>query len=281
MGMLLCPVDFSESSKNSLNYGIATAQVLGYSVHVLYVFQVPVASSDAFVFVPSNEELESMKNSYEKKIEEFIMEALSQYPSNEVKTSFEVRYGDVESEILDIAESLKIELIIMGIQGKGFLTEKLIGSTATRVLSESAIPTLVVPASAQFEVPKSILFAYDNKGFTNKAVLKPLLWMAKVFDSNISVVTVFEEIEQFPEMASSLHKESLQPALESYEKTSYHVVQNRDFVEGVKLFLKEHPCDIIYLISRKHNFWTSLFKEKHAKEMAFHGDIPILSNLEC
>lgn len=159
-----------------------------------------------------------MKNSYEKKIEEFIMEALSQYPSNEVKTSFEVRYGDVESEILDIAESLKIELIIMGIQGKGFLTEKLIGSTATRVLSESAIPTLVVPASAQFEVPKSILFAYDNKGFTNKAVLKPLLWMAKVFDSNISVVTVFEEIEQFPEMASSLHKESLQPALESYEK---------------------------------------------------------------
>ena len=92
---------------------------------------------------------------------------------------------------------------------------------------------------------------------------------------------VFEEIEQFPEMASSLHKESLQPALESYEKTSYHIVQNQDFVEGVKKFLQEHPCDIIYLISRKHNFWTSLFKEKHAKEMAFHGDIPILSNLEC
>jgi nucleotide-binding universal stress UspA family protein len=281
MGMLLCPVDYSESSRNALKYAISTAEALDCAVHVLYVFQIPVASADAYVFVPSNEELESMKGSYEKSLEEFNMETLKSFPTTKVKLSFEVKYGDPESEILDVSERLGVRLIVMGIQGKGYLTEKLIGSTATRVLSESVIPTLVVPVSAHFRTPKNILFAYDNKQFKDKSVLKPLLWIAKTFDSNIAVVTIVDEIAEFPEMANILHKEQLDPSLETYGKTSYHIEQSQDFVEGVRAFMSAHPCDLIYLISRKRNFWTSLFKEKHAKEMAFHGDLPILSNLEC
>ncbi|WP_163329538.1 universal stress protein [Desulfurobacterium thermolithotrophum] len=55
-----------------------------------------------------------------------------------------LKYGNISKQIVNIAESEKVRLIIMGAHGKGLLTEILLGSVSTDVIRNAKCPVLII-----------------------------------------------------------------------------------------------------------------------------------------
>jgi nucleotide-binding universal stress UspA family protein len=78
-------------------------------------------------------------------IQAFYEESLNSNDVPETATDEVLIKSGVPAEvILQTAEELRSDLIVMGTHGQGILADVLIGSTARRVVRQSSIPVLVI-----------------------------------------------------------------------------------------------------------------------------------------
>ncbi len=276
---ILCPIDFSNSSANALEYAIEFGAGRTSEIILLNVFSIPVASADAFVFVPGPEEIEEIRNAYQTRMDEWIQKYRPTLKAG-MSLSGHVRYGEPVTEILLMARDVKPDLMVMGLQGEGFIKENLIGSTATQLMSEYEGPLMVVPSDCRYKPVEHIVFFYDGKDFKDEHVLSPLVETADTHHAKISVCTIVPELQEFPEWADKLVSESLQPSLSNREDVSFKIVQSKHFIEGAEKFMEENEADLVFVVKRKHNFLDFLFKKGHSKSLAFHSTVPLLSSLD-
>jgi hypothetical protein len=61
-----------------------------------------------------------------------------------------------------------------------------------------------------------------------------------------------------------------------YPKISGFVSQNTNITEGLEVFLKEHPADILVMHPQKHSLLESLFSKSVTKKMSFQTRVPML-----
>ncbi|MBK7233327.1 MAG: universal stress protein [Saprospiraceae bacterium] len=279
MYQIICPIDFSPASENALDYAIEFGKNYSAQIVLLNVFSIPVASADAFVFVPGVDEINQIKNAWQERLDQLILKYESKLNVG-MGISGVVRYGEATMEILLLARDLKPNLVILGMQGEGFIKEKIIGSTATRVMAEYEKPILIVPAGCRYHEAKNIVFFYDGQDFNDEHVLSPLVETVESLKSNLAVCTIVPNVEEFPDFQEKLCSSTLAPSLSALSNVSYQIVQSPHFLDAIAHFLSEHPADLIFTVKRKHNFLESLFKTSRAKTLAFHSDIPLLSSLD-
>jgi len=137
---ILCAVDFSDMSKVVASYANAFGEKFGSEVIVLYVapsltqyvgFHVPPASIETFVG--------EIVSGAEKKMDVFVQENFEK-----VKARGVVRTGYPAEEILDLAESEKVDMIVMGTHGRTGIDKILFGSVAEKVVKSSNVPVLTI-----------------------------------------------------------------------------------------------------------------------------------------
>jgi len=72
-----------------------------------------------------------------------------------VNFSVEMRIGDAARAILDYAEKEGVDLIVLGRQGHGALSQWLLGNVAGKVARRSLCPVLVVPLVFKVRMPEA------------------------------------------------------------------------------------------------------------------------------
>lgn len=136
---ILVPIDFSECSKKALQYAICFAKEHEAKLTVLYVAQAlyPIPEMGA-VDVPLLEDqmLASGQEELAKVIQTEIGEGV---PAEGI-----VRLGNPYSEIVGVAKSRNIDLIIISTHGRTGLKHVFLGSTAESVVRYAPCPVLVV-----------------------------------------------------------------------------------------------------------------------------------------
>lgn len=105
-----------------------------------------------------------------------------------VKTLYEE--GEPFEKIIDIAEEISAELIVMGKKGMSALEQILIGSVTERVIGYSNADVLVVPKKASIQWDK-VVVAVDGSKYAEK-VCKRASELAKDFKSEVNIVSVVE-----------------------------------------------------------------------------------------
>jgi nucleotide-binding universal stress UspA family protein len=135
---VLVPVDFSESSEAVI---AAAARVLhpeGRATLLHVVEWMPQVTEGTFGVYPHRKDIESLVRLSREKLEDYVR----QHP--EVHLDIEVQEGKPAIAILDVAQLLQPELIVMGAHGRSRLDHLLIGSVAERVLRKAACHVLAV-----------------------------------------------------------------------------------------------------------------------------------------
>lgn len=137
---LLVPVDFSDASDAAFNTALDLSQALGAEVKVIHVhqLQVPYVGDGGF-YVPEMDEDELLKER-EKELETFVKEK----GDTKVNVEREVRLGDPETEINEIAKEYNADMIIMGTHGRTGLSHLLMGSVTESVLRHANVPIMAV-----------------------------------------------------------------------------------------------------------------------------------------
>lgn len=136
---LLCPVDFSDSSRGALHYALAIARRFHVSLTVLTVDEPLLAD----VGNTRMGEGWSAANS-ERQLRLFVEEA--QADLGPVDVTYEVRIGKAAPAILEVSRALGTHLIVMSTHGRSGVRKVLFGATAERVLRETTVPVLLAPS---------------------------------------------------------------------------------------------------------------------------------------
>lgn len=275
MKTILVPTDFSKIAENAINYAAEISKVTHAKIILFHAYHVPVIATEAMYVMPAPDELE--KNSIDglKKIERRL---LRQYGKT-LKVECVCKYGFAADEINNYASANKTDLIVMGMQGAGYLAEKLIGSMTTGLMQKSKCPVLAIDKTVRFRGIKKIVLACDYNETENSKILEPLKEFARLFKSHIYVLNVvnepeFEPVPAAEKVVSGFMK--LEYILSDVTHT-FHYLEDEEIVAGINRFVKEGKMDMVVMIPRKHSALENIFKEPDTKKMAFHSHVPLLT----
>lgn len=140
---ILVPTDFSEGSRQALDYAVELAERLGARLHVLHVVDNPFAAG-AFMDMyppPSPDYFRDLQRQAQVRLQSWIS------PDDEKRCAFSMatRTGLPATEILQrISEQPKIDLVVMATHGRGGVERFVMGSVADRVIRGASCPVLTI-----------------------------------------------------------------------------------------------------------------------------------------
>jgi nucleotide-binding universal stress UspA family protein len=135
---ILCPVDFSEDSREAMRTAMAMAGAEA-RVTLVHVYVLPAIVSPDLPMDPTL--IEDSLRSAEKDLRDWAAEAARLGPARVEPVCVQ---GNAWSAIVDAARERRADLIVMGTHGRTGLRHALLGSVAERVLRHAHCPVLVV-----------------------------------------------------------------------------------------------------------------------------------------
>jgi universal stress protein A len=139
---VLCPIDFSESSRGALRYARAVAAHFGARLTVLAVND-PILGEAAAL---AGRDIHLPEDTAQE-IDRFVQQTCEHLPGDGVDVRREVATGKPASEILRVSRDRSCDLIVMSSHGLTGFRKLFFGSTTERVLRETAVPVLVTPGA--------------------------------------------------------------------------------------------------------------------------------------
>ncbi|MDZ7740848.1 MAG: universal stress protein [Bacteroidota bacterium] len=134
---ILFPTDFSDSSEKAFQF-----------------LKTNVAKQATKIVLMHVQSAEVMKHREQAAIDEFdkidmkrlerLRNALKEFTSAEIK--LEIKHGIPSDEIIKTKREYDCTLIVMGAQGRGFISEEILGSTTQKVIERVKVDCLIVPS---------------------------------------------------------------------------------------------------------------------------------------
>ena len=159
---ILYATDLSENAVHAFSYAVSLANKYGASITTLHVlseysgedFVTSMINADTLQEIRDRNYAEAKTQLIGKKrdktavkeiLQAFYDEALADDElSNAVSDEVLIKRGAPAEVIVQTAEEMHCDLIVLGTRGQGIITDFLIGSTAKWVLRHSPIPVLVI-----------------------------------------------------------------------------------------------------------------------------------------
>ena len=160
MKRVLVPIDFSDVTPQVIDLARQLAKALDAEIHLVHVKELTAAAAPGMLgyglagmpelapmagvpvpgFEPVPETLPEDEGQTSK-----LAKWQAEIAQDGIKVSLHEPTGTVAEEILNEADELNADLIVMGTHGHGAMYNLLVGSAAKAVLKQSTRPVLLVP----------------------------------------------------------------------------------------------------------------------------------------
>lgn len=276
MKTILHATDFSAHAVPALRLAHAMSKASGSSLIVLHVFDIPTIVSSprkSGTFAVIEKDVQQL---HTVRLETFCREQLGEPASKGVR--FMVKEsGTPAKAIMQIADEVDADMVLVGTRGESRLRELLMGSTAKRLLKECQRPVLVVPADARTKAPERIAQAVLTEEVDVAAVLQGLR-TADALGATLVVVHVASVNDK------AAHERLSELIARVKERTGRKQIQHKvvhvreiTVAEGLDQYLLNHPADLLMMLERRqHNVLDMLFGSDMIAGMAFHTKVPTL-----
>jgi nucleotide-binding universal stress UspA family protein len=189
---ILCPVDFSDASRDALHWALALATHHQSQLIVLTAVDPLLANAAQARFK------QDLRTDTEPVLRDFVISAL---PTPNTGHVIDVQVGHAPDVILGAVARHSADLLVMGTHGLGGFQKLLVGSTTERVLRRTQIPVLAVPHAVEQsgDVPSAgraplriatVLAATDFSESSDNAVR----WAANVAREHDAVLLVIHVV---------------------------------------------------------------------------------------
>jgi nucleotide-binding universal stress UspA family protein len=181
--------------------------------------------------------------------------------------------GDPIASLDKYCKHNRIDLVIMGTKGESVVRNKLFGSVASGVMENVSIPILFVPAAAEPQTPRNIVFATDLTDLDRE--IREVIAFARFFSAKVHVLHIYPEIlkpETFDEERTQLDL----IAKTDYGQITFNAVMDSDIIQGINRFIEAEDPDMLAMFTYKTGILEYLFNESIAEELAAHASKPLL-----
>jgi nucleotide-binding universal stress UspA family protein len=141
---ILAPVDFSDHSARALDTAISIAKIFGAKVQLLHCYPLPAAVVAPYGGTIPMDLERDVRNAAAKQIEEWVGKVVAAG----VEGQGFVTSAPAVRGILDRADDVGADLIVMGTRGLSGLKHVVLGSVAERTIRLAKCPVLTLKADA-------------------------------------------------------------------------------------------------------------------------------------
>ena len=191
---ILCPIDFSETSRHALDHAVAMARRYNARLTVLYVFlNLPTLDLPPLVLEPADRE----------RLVEQMRKWIGDGVPKDVPIQLRVQEAEsVQREILAQVDADRADLLVIGTHGRSGFQHLFLGSVTEKIIRKTPCATLVVPPRAPHVAPdapvefRRILCPVDFSDCS----LDALAYATDVAGAAAARLTVLHVIELPPEL---------------------------------------------------------------------------------
>ena len=136
---ILCPVDFSDSSRSALDVALSLAKESDADLTILHVLEWPDA-------LPPNPPVPTLeyRDAAERGVKTMLAQLVPDADRQRCHPTIRIGEGKAYREILEVATDGPADLIVMGVQGRNPLDLMLFGSTTNQVVRRATCPVLTL-----------------------------------------------------------------------------------------------------------------------------------------
>ena len=152
---ILYATDLSKNSTYAFQYAVDLAERYGADITILYVLEALNSTGQTILgaylgpeHLLENVEArrEHIKERIRKRLEVYLEKVPQEFSGfNATTAEVVISEGYPAEQILEQADKLDCDMIVMGTHGKGFMQQAFLGSVAKRVLRRTRKPIYIVP----------------------------------------------------------------------------------------------------------------------------------------
>lgn len=272
MSTYLVPVDFSNTAEHAakyaarLSFAMANAKIILLNAYYVSEYESILPNLDMVVttdqhiadeIVRRKEALENLK----KKLLGINAEA-------DIEIS--LTRQTILRSIIDRVNSEKIDLIIIGSNGKKAKNESDIGSNAVKISKASPEPVLVVPPKADYQSIRKAVLACNFKEVKESIPMEALKNILSKHKLDLFVLNI-----KGGHPVDSNEEHFLHEMLKDFSP-EYHYAEHPDTIKGIVKFAKKEEAQIIIALPKKYSFFQSLLHESVSQRLTLKSHIPVL-----
>jgi nucleotide-binding universal stress UspA family protein len=274
LGSILVPVDFSEQSEVALEQAVSLSRVFNSEIHVLNVINEDFSLSQLF---DDNDKIQYQKRA-EARLDEFVKVKNAEF-GIELK-SMQVT-GKIYNQIVNSADVIDAEFIVMGTAGSTTLKKRFIGSNALRVVRESHKPVITIKGKHHRKGCQNIVLPLDLTKETKEKVAKAVEF-AKRFGSIVRVVSVLRTNDEFivnrlTRQLDQVKKYVVEQGVECGAEIIRDTKGEHTLAESIIDYANRIKGDLIMLMTQQELDFTDYFIGSSAQGVINNSDIPVLS----
>jgi len=277
MKKILVPIDFSAASDWGFNYAYRLAQQFEAELHVLHLYRPPYVESTmppAMIQQIINDKERDLLR-HMKSNAQAPLNFASEHHLNRVEMHYQLESG-ATSDIVDIANKINADIIVMGTHGAGNSMEKVWGTNTAKVIRDAKCPVLAVPVGAEFRNLKDIAYAsdYEENDLNN---IMQLVFFAKAVKANVHCIHVNNILDGRDEIKETGFKTKFEERFKDLQ-LSFSVHSSTSVEEGLETFMRVNHMHMLSMLTHKRTAWDRMFGEKSmTREMAMRIKVPILA----
>ncbi|MFQ6113076.1 MAG: universal stress protein [bacterium] len=277
---ILCPLDFSDASREAFRYAKAFANTFNSELVLLHVTP---SISDAYTALMPDFPTYSLAK--EDLIEDFN-EFTADWEGNFKKV---IRAGTPYLEILSCAKEENFDLIILGAKGLSKFERLILGSTGEKVARKSECPVLTVHPKANGLQIKRILLPIDFSPLSY-GVVPVVATIAEKFNAEISLLHVVEIGHQLDQKEQAKEYEYFdkvkQKLAEQWElPDAFNKIETKKFVRhyvgsagyGIREFAQDWDIDLIAMATHGRSGLSKVLMGSVTEKVVKIAPCPVLS----
>jgi nucleotide-binding universal stress UspA family protein len=276
MNTILIATDFSVTAHHAAAYVCKLSRQLNPKRIILYYALENINPDRIFltdILAPSSEIVAAEKEEAMRELN-LLMGVLKPLVSSRTIIQLLSNNQTLLKGVNELINLEKIDLISIGISGKGNQNKNVIGSNTLKLMKECLAPLLVVPSKVDFMPVRKVMLAWDHKDtrqtlpvFQLTFIIQALL--AKLFvvyiDNNSpqSAAEIVEESRDLHELLKTLNPE-------------VHAPKQRSITDGLLNFIDDHKINLMVIVPKKSSFLEEFFHQSSTRKIALRTEIPLL-----
>jgi len=272
---ILVPIGFSGQSIIALEQAERLATLVDGEITLLSVIETSGLLSR--LFGEDDEKYTDLKLELQERLDQLATDVSGRIG---LKVNAMAAKGKVSQKIVEVAELINANLIVMGTNGvPPELAKKVIGSNAFRVVTTSPCPVITIKGKNHFEGCRTIILPLDLEKETKEKVSHALT-LARLWDATVKVVSVVEgnDMDALAKLNANLNQ------VENFlvaggVKTTIELVKidGRSLSKAILDYSNEYEADLIMIMTQQETDVTSHFISSAAQSIIYNSEVPVMS----
>jgi nucleotide-binding universal stress UspA family protein len=250
---ILCPIDFSDHSRQALAYATLLASRNKGRLVVIFVEDPMLAAAAAVAY-----DEKALIDKGRKELRRLVERITAQYGLPMSSVTLDVAVGRPHEEISWTAERLGCDVIVMGAHGRTGANRMMLGSTTHRILRHSSLPVLATPPVSGHARgpakgwPGKLVIAPIDIGARDRAEALAAAVAARELGTQLELVHIVEPISSPPWLEVDAERRNLQ----RQRRALARLTQLQDELAGVATAVRvesgKPAAEIAKIASSKH-----------------------------